>query len=128
MEELAEQLISFGLSISKSQVQKLLQAITVKKGKVNPNLHEITLREFLKIFERDPFGDKVVNCIKDDWLADRKAKTERALAINLRSKSLGRSRMSDSDLISLRSYRSQSIISQSSKSKSLYTTMYGINA
>lgn len=105
VEELSEQLISFGLSASTSQVLKLLQAITVKKGKVNTNMQEITLREFLKIFERDPFGDKVVSQIKDDWLAERKAKAEKILALNLRSKSLG-TRMSDSDLISLRSYRS----------------------
>ena len=72
MEELAEQLISFGLSVSKQQVVKLLQAIMVRRGKVNNNIVEITLREFLKIFERDPFGDKVVGSIKDDWLEGRK--------------------------------------------------------
>lgn len=93
----------------------------------NYQIQDISLREFLKIFERDPFGDKVVESIKDDWLANRRAMAERLLALNLRSKSMG-TRMSDSDLISLRSYRSQSIVSQSSRGRSIYTSKYGNNS
>ena len=119
VEELAEQLISFGLSASKQQVVKLLQAITVRKGVVSTNIQEVTLKAFLKIFERDIFGDKVVSSIKEDWLEGRRKAVEKLIAKSIRTKSKGG--LSDSDLMSL---KSQSIISQSSK-RSMYTSMYG---
>lgn len=121
IEELAEQLISFGLSVSKEQVVKLLQAITVRKGVIKTDLEEITLKEFLKIFERDIFGDKVVKAIKGDWLENRRQAEERILALTLRSKTKGIKR-SDSEITSQKSY---SVISQSSKGKSLYTSLHG---
>ena len=68
---LAENLISFGLSLSKDQVIKLIRAI---KGKADDD--EITLKGFLKIFEKDSFGDKATNLIKREclmkWACSRK--------------------------------------------------------
>lgn len=72
IDTLSENLISFGLSMSRDQVVKLIQAIS-SQGKEYKKVEEITMKEFVKIFERDPFGDKVVDKIKEEWEADRKA-------------------------------------------------------
>ena len=58
--------------MSRDQVVKLIQAIS-NQGKEYKKVEEITMKEFVKIFERDPFGDKVVDKIKEEWEADRKA-------------------------------------------------------
>jgi Ca2+-binding EF-hand superfamily protein len=57
---LSDNLISFGLSMSKDDVMKLLQTLQSGEGSAD----QITMREFIKIFERDTFGDKATKLIK----------------------------------------------------------------
>ena len=39
-----------------------MQAILERK-----DVRSITMKDFIKIFERDPFGEKVVEIIKEEW-------------------------------------------------------------
>jgi Ca2+-binding EF-hand superfamily protein len=97
IDTLSENLISFGLSMSRDQVVKLIQAIS-SQGKEYKKVEEITMKEFVKIFERDPFGDKVVDKIKEEWEADRKAKLDKIVSKIIRKRSVSGSRVSDSDV------------------------------
>lgn len=65
---LAENLISFGLSMSIEQVTELVSALTNTKSRTGnaQKAEEITMKEFIKIFERDSFGDKATSIIKQE--------------------------------------------------------------
>ena len=97
IDTLSENLISFGLSMSRDQVVKLIQAIS-NQGKEYKKVQEITMKEFVKIFERDPFGDKVVDKIKEEWEADRKAKFDKIVSKIIRKRSISGSKVSESDV------------------------------
>lgn len=56
------------------------------------------MKEFVKIFERDPFGDKVVDKIKEEWETDRKAKLDKIISKIIRKRSVSGSKVSDSDV------------------------------
>ena len=69
IEVLTENLIGFGLAGSKDQVDKLLAALNLNPDEPNKKVEEITLKNFLKIFEKDAFSDKATEeimnlCIK----------------------------------------------------------------
>ena len=55
-EEFAENVIGLGLAPDSKFVRKIFKLI---KGENNPNPDQIDLKEFLKIFEPDRFGQKV---------------------------------------------------------------------
>lgn len=71
--DLAENLISFGLAISKDQVVKLIKQLGFKSFKRNKSSNQsmnkanlIEMRDFIKIFEKDSFSDRAVMLIKEE--------------------------------------------------------------
>lgn len=69
-ETLAENLISVGLAMSYQQVLKLIQALTFQKGQAQGNQESISLKEFVKIFEHDLFGERATQLIKRECFAE----------------------------------------------------------
>ena len=65
-ETLAENLISVGLAMSYQQVLKLIQALTFQKGQTQGSSESISLKEFVKIFEHDLFGERATQLIKKE--------------------------------------------------------------
>lgn len=64
---LAENLISFGLSMSLDSVIELVSALTKTKSRTASNkVEEITMKQFIKIFEKDAFGDNATSIIKSE--------------------------------------------------------------
>jgi Ca2+-binding EF-hand superfamily protein len=81
VQDLAENLISFGLSMSLEQVVDLIKALLFKKGAQGAQqVEEITMKEFIKIFERDPFGEKATEIIKGECDRKKEAAAEKIVA------------------------------------------------
>ena len=80
--DLAENLISFGLSMSFDQVLDLIKALLFQKGSNGgaQSVEEITMKEFIKIFERDPFGDKATEVIKAECNKKKEEAAEKIIA------------------------------------------------
>lgn len=87
IETMAENLISFGLAMSKDQVVKLIVLLTTsKKQRTSKSqklaVDQIEMRQFIKIFEKDKFSDKAISKIKEQCAANsEKNKQPRSLAI-----------------------------------------------
>ena len=68
VEVLTENLIGFGLSVSQDQVDKLLAALNLHPDEPKKRVEDITLNNFVKIFDRDAFGDKATEIIKNECI------------------------------------------------------------
>lgn len=67
MNVMAENLISFGLAMSKNEVIKLMiQLIEGQRGHSSSQqtISVIYLKQFIKVFEKDSFGEKAITAIK----------------------------------------------------------------
>jgi hypothetical protein len=80
------------------------------------------MREFIKVFEKDSFGDKATSIIKQECSRKILEVAEKMVAKLIRKRS--KSNLSNSDIMSLRSY---SAISKGSKSlsRSIYSSFAG---
>jgi len=78
---MANHLIGLGLANNRDFVQRLLVAIKNKRTQVNADYAKpedvelLTLKQFMKVFEYDKFGEKVCSLIRDEIAA--KGKPER---------------------------------------------------
>jgi hypothetical protein len=102
IETLAENLISFGLSMSQDQVLKLLSALSFDKDSNSKSL-DITLNNFIKIFERDTFGEKATTLIKKACVSKKEEIKAEIVAEILRKRSKNNSKVGDSELGSMKS-------------------------
>ena len=77
IEELAFELISLGLATNLDQVTKLMQSVLLVK-----KVKQVSINQFIRIFQSDPLGDKVVAQIKKEWLEQHKEKLEKEAKAN----------------------------------------------
>lgn len=88
MEVLSDNLISFGLSTSQEQVSELISALHRRKfDSCDDDCHtagqtSISLNNFIKIFERDTFGDKATKLIKEHCI-EKKQKIRNAIVAQM---------------------------------------------
>ena len=102
LETLAENLISFGLSMSQDQVLKLLSALSFDRDSNSKSL-DITLNNFIKIFERDTFGEKATALIKKACISKKEEIKAEIVAEILRKRSKNNSKVGHSELGSMKS-------------------------
>ena len=73
VKEFSEQLCGLGLTTDINFVQRLLQTLRGEalKRDSNPNAVEVlTLKDFLKVFDFDPFAKRAMEVVKDEFRAN----------------------------------------------------------
>lgn len=111
--------------MSQDQVLKLLSALSFDRDTNSKSL-DITLNNFIKIFERDTFGDKATNLIEKAAISKKEEIKAEIVAEILRRRSKNNSKVGDSELGSIKSGTISQTQSQRSKySKSRRSSMFG---
>lgn len=74
------------------------------------------MKDFIKIFERDPFGDKVVDVIKEEWKESKHQEFQKEVRKFYSKRSKGT--LTESDVMSM---HSKSIFNKSNTSSFRYS-------